>query len=143
MQVIGGAPKREALVAGLRNGEVYMIYVDNQFPVLLYSHDVPIRSLDISSTRRKVIRKDNISCQLLTTISIYQYWIFQANQSYLKMRKRKQLHLIQKLRILFVTVMKEPFLLRLLHFLQYQKKFLVSQQDSKALKFSYFKPLIL
>ena len=54
IKVIGGAVKRETLVAGLRNGEIYMVYIDNQFPVLIYTHDVPIRSLDISSSRKKV-----------------------------------------------------------------------------------------
>jgi intraflagellar transport protein 122 len=54
IKVVGGASKREALVAGLRNGEIFMIYIDNQFPVLIYTHDVPIRSLDVSFTRKKV-----------------------------------------------------------------------------------------
>jgi intraflagellar transport protein 122 len=54
LRVIGGAKKREALIAGLKNGEIYMIYVDNQFPVLLYQHDIPIRSLDVNSNRKKL-----------------------------------------------------------------------------------------
>lgn len=54
LRVLGGASKREALIGGLKNGEIYMIYVDNQFPILLYQHDIPIRSLDVNSNRKKL-----------------------------------------------------------------------------------------
>jgi intraflagellar transport protein 122 len=54
LKVLGGATKREALIAGLKNGEIYMIYVDNQFPILLFQHDIPIRSLDVNCTRKKL-----------------------------------------------------------------------------------------
>jgi intraflagellar transport protein 122 len=54
LRVIGGAVNREALIGGLKNGEIYMIYIDNQFPVLLYQHDIPIRSLDVNCNRKKL-----------------------------------------------------------------------------------------
>lgn len=54
LRVLGGAVNREALISGLKNGEIYMIYVDNQFPILLYQHDIPIRSLDVSCNRKKL-----------------------------------------------------------------------------------------
>ncbi len=54
LRVIGGAIGRECLIAGLKTGEIYIIYADNQFPVLLYQHDIPIRSLDLSASKRKL-----------------------------------------------------------------------------------------
>ncbi len=54
LRVIGGAEKREALIGGLKNGEIYLIYIDNQFPVLIYQHEVPIRSLDVSCNRKRL-----------------------------------------------------------------------------------------
>ena len=54
LRVLGGAAGREALITGLKNGEIYLIYVDNQFPIMLYQHDIPIRSLDVSCNRKKL-----------------------------------------------------------------------------------------
>lgn len=54
LRVLGGAAGREALITGLKNGEIYLIYIDNQFPILLYQHDIPIRSLDVSCNRKKL-----------------------------------------------------------------------------------------
>ena len=36
------------------SGEVYMIYLDNQFPILLCTYDIPIRSLDINFIRKRL-----------------------------------------------------------------------------------------
>lgn len=54
LRVLGGAAGREALISGLKNGEIYLIYIDNQFPIMLYQHDIPIRSLDVSCNRKKL-----------------------------------------------------------------------------------------
>jgi len=54
LRVLGGAIGREALISGLKNGEIFLIYIDNQFPILLYQHDIPIRSLDVSCNRKKL-----------------------------------------------------------------------------------------
>jgi len=54
LRVLGGATNREALISGLKNGEIFLIYIDNQFPILLYQHDIPIRSLDVSCNRKKL-----------------------------------------------------------------------------------------
>jgi intraflagellar transport protein 122 len=54
LRVLGGAEKKEALIGGLKSGEIYMIYIDNQFPVLIYQHDIPIRSLDVSCDRKRL-----------------------------------------------------------------------------------------
>lgn len=68
LRVLGGAKKREALICGLKNGEVYMIYIDNQFPVLLYQHDVPIRSLDMKGKKLAIV-DDNFDLQVIDTAS--------------------------------------------------------------------------
>lgn len=68
LRVLGGAPKREGVLCGLRSGEVYIIYLDNQFPVLIYTHEIPIRNLDINFNRKKLaIIDDNFD---LTTIDL-------------------------------------------------------------------------
>ena len=59
LRVLGGAPKREGMICGTRSGEVYIMYLDNQFPILLYTHDIPIRSLDINFTRKKLALIDD------------------------------------------------------------------------------------
>ena len=40
LRVLGGAPKREGMLCGTKSGEVYIIYLDNQFPINIYSHDI-------------------------------------------------------------------------------------------------------
>ena len=47
------------MICGTRSGEVYMMYLDNQFPILLYTHDIPIRSLDINFTRKRLALIDD------------------------------------------------------------------------------------
>ena len=59
LRVLGGAQKREGMICGTRSGEVYMMYLDNQFPILLYTHDIPIRSLDINFTRKRLALIDD------------------------------------------------------------------------------------
>jgi len=69
LRVIGGASGREALITGLKNGEIYMIYIDNQFPIILYHHDIPIRSLDVSCNRKKLAIVDENFDILIVEIS--------------------------------------------------------------------------
>ena len=54
LRVLGGAPKREGMLCGTKSGEVYIIYLDNQFPINIYSHDIPIKSLDINYSRTQL-----------------------------------------------------------------------------------------
>lgn len=54
LKVVGGPVKRESLLCGTKSGEVVLIHIDNQFPVNLYQHDIPIKSLDMACDRRKV-----------------------------------------------------------------------------------------
>ena len=61
LKVIGGPANRESLICGLSTGEVYIIYIDNQFPVLIYEHNLPLKILDISCERRKLAIIDDNS----------------------------------------------------------------------------------
>jgi intraflagellar transport protein 122 len=35
MKCIGGPPRKEGIMVGLKNGNVFKIYLDNAFPILL------------------------------------------------------------------------------------------------------------
>ena len=59
LRILGGPPKREGMLCGTHSGEIYMIYLDNKFPILLYTNDIPIKSLDISLNRKKLAIIDN------------------------------------------------------------------------------------
>lgn len=54
IKVIGGPPSRERLLAGLENGQVMEIYLDNPFPSLLAKIDGPVKCLDVSSMKEKL-----------------------------------------------------------------------------------------
>ena len=54
LRILPGPPKREGMLCGTRLGEIYMIYLDNKFPILYYTHDLPIKSLDLNSNRKKL-----------------------------------------------------------------------------------------
>lgn len=66
MKVLGGYPKREALLLGLRNGDVLKLFIDNTFPMLLVKQNVPVRSMDINQKKTKVAVVDDNS-----TLSVY------------------------------------------------------------------------
>ena len=59
LRVLGGAKGRETLIGGLTNGEIFLIYIDNQFPVMIYQHDIPIKVLDINCSRKKLAIVDD------------------------------------------------------------------------------------
>eukprot|EP00282_Hemiselmis_andersenii_P015967 CAMPEP_0114129596 /NCGR_PEP_ID=MMETSP0043_2-20121206/11561_1 /TAXON_ID=464988 /ORGANISM="Hemiselmis andersenii, Strain CCMP644" /LENGTH=1170 /DNA_ID=CAMNT_0001222885 /DNA_START=82 /DNA_END=3591 /DNA_ORIENTATION=- len=54
IKVVGGPPRREGLMVGLKNGSVFKIFVDNAFPISVVQHGTAIRCLDLSCTRRKL-----------------------------------------------------------------------------------------
>ena len=54
IKVVGGLADREALLVGLKNGLVAKIFVDNSFPTTLVKMNVPVRCLDLSSSRNKL-----------------------------------------------------------------------------------------
>lgn len=51
IKVVGGAPGREGLLVGLKNGGVLRIFVDKAFPQLLVTHTAAVRCLDMSANR--------------------------------------------------------------------------------------------
>lgn len=54
LKVIGGPPNRESLICGVSTGEIYVINIDNQFPVELYTHSCSPKIIDISCGRKKL-----------------------------------------------------------------------------------------
>jgi hypothetical protein len=54
IKIVGGPANKEGLLLGLKNGQVSKIFLDNPFPVELLKISVPIRCLDLSSSRQKV-----------------------------------------------------------------------------------------
>ncbi|KAF4680411.1 hypothetical protein FOZ63_000542, partial [Perkinsus olseni] len=54
IKVIGGVPGKEGLLAGLKNGHVVKIFIDNAFPITLVKQSSPVRCLDVSCDRRKL-----------------------------------------------------------------------------------------
>ncbi len=55
IKVIGGPPRREGLLVGLKNGQVLKIYVDNLFPIPVVTHERAIRCLDLSASRQRLV----------------------------------------------------------------------------------------
>lgn len=75
LRVLGGAKGRETLIGGLKNGEIYLIYIDNQFPVIIYQHDIPIRVLDINCNRKKLaIIDDNYDLMVIDIATKNVQW---------------------------------------------------------------------
>jgi intraflagellar transport protein 122 len=61
IKVVGGPPKREGLLVGLKSGAVVKIYIDNPFPIPLISHNCGVRCLDLSAGRKKLAIVDEQS----------------------------------------------------------------------------------
>lgn len=61
IKIIGGPRGHEGLVVGLKNGQVYKIFITNSFPVLLIQQDTPIRCLDLSATKKQLAVVDENS----------------------------------------------------------------------------------
>ena len=49
IKVVGGPPSREGMLVGLRNGQVFKIFIDNPFPILLLKQQASVRCLDLSA----------------------------------------------------------------------------------------------
>jgi len=54
IKVVGGAPLREGLLVGLKNGHVMKVFIDNPFPITLIKQETAVRCLDLSSNRKKL-----------------------------------------------------------------------------------------
>jgi len=59
IKVVGGPSGREGLLIGIKNGYVYKVFLDNQFPILLIKHSCSIRCLDLSRCRTKLALVDD------------------------------------------------------------------------------------
>ncbi|KXZ55139.1 hypothetical protein GPECTOR_3g29 [Gonium pectorale] len=54
IKVVGGPPRREGLLVGLKSGAILKIFVDNPFPIPLIKHTASVRCLDLSASRNKL-----------------------------------------------------------------------------------------
>jgi|JI6StandDraft_1071083.scaffolds.fasta_scaffold14263_4 intraflagellar transport protein 122 len=76
VKALGGPPKREHLVLGLQNGQVFKIFVDNSFPIQLYKSSAAIRCCDLNLTKKKlaVVDANNnlLVIDLISQAHLYQ-----------------------------------------------------------------------
>ncbi|CAL1157693.1 unnamed protein product, partial [Cladocopium goreaui] len=72
IKVVGGAPRREGLLVGLKNGHVMKIFVDNAFPVTLIKQATAVRCLDLSCRRKKLAVVDETSNLLVYDLDTQQ-----------------------------------------------------------------------
>jgi len=76
MKPFGGAPKKEGLLVGLKNGDALELFIDNAFPIPLVKQGVSIRILDLSLNKRKLAVVDDNSnltvYDLVTKETIFQ-----------------------------------------------------------------------
>ena len=61
IKVTGGVAGNEGLLLGLKNGNVYKIFIQHKQPILLLEHQAPIRCLDLSAMRTKVALVDEFN----------------------------------------------------------------------------------
>lgn len=59
IKVTGGPPGREGLFLGLKNGQVWRIFLDNSLPMLITTVLSSVRCLDLNSTRTKLAVVDD------------------------------------------------------------------------------------
>lgn len=58
VKVVSGPPKKESLLVGLKNGVVFRIFIDNAFPIPLANQPAPIKMVDISADKTKIVLID-------------------------------------------------------------------------------------
>lgn len=59
IKVTGGSPGREGLLLGLKNGQVWRIFLDNSLPILVTTVMSAVRCLDLNATRTKLAIVDD------------------------------------------------------------------------------------
>ncbi|GJQ71136.1 hypothetical protein Trydic_g1040 [Trypoxylus dichotomus] len=70
IKIIGGPPRQEGLILGLKNGQVWQVHLDNSFPLLKITVNSPVRCLDLSQRKRKIaVVDENGLCQVFSTIN--------------------------------------------------------------------------
>ncbi|XP_054834278.1 intraflagellar transport protein 122 homolog [Eublepharis macularius] len=63
IKVIGGPPRREGLLVGLKNGQILKIFVDDPFVIVLLKQSSAVRCLDMSASRNKLaVVDENDTC---------------------------------------------------------------------------------
>lgn len=76
IKVTGGPPGREGLLLGLKNGQVWRIFLDNPLPILVTTVLSSVRCLDLNSTRNKLAIVDDagrlIVRDLISDTMLYQ-----------------------------------------------------------------------
>ncbi|CAD7929537.1 unnamed protein product [Amoebophrya sp. A120] len=69
IKVIGGPPRKEGILVGLKSGHVLKIFVDNPFPVCLVKQATAVRCLDLNCSRKKLAVVDEQSNLLVYDLS--------------------------------------------------------------------------
>eukprot|EP00158_Paraphelidium_tribonemae_P008633 Partr_v1_DN28634_c0_g2_i3_m49606 putative Intraflagellar transport 122 homolog (Chlamydomonas) len=59
IKTFGGSPGNEGLLVGLKNGEIYFVYIHNPFPIHCFSIKSVCRCLDISVDKQKIAAVDD------------------------------------------------------------------------------------
>lgn len=76
IKVTGGPTGKEGLLLGLKNGQVWRIFLDNTLPILVTTVLSSVRCLDLNSTRNKLAIVDDagrmIVRDLITDTMLYQ-----------------------------------------------------------------------
>lgn len=76
IKVTGGPPGREGLLLGLKNGEVWRIFLDNSLPILVTTVLSAVRCLDVNCRRNKIAVVDDqgrlVVRDLLSDTLLYQ-----------------------------------------------------------------------
>ena len=69
IKVIGGPMGREGLLVGLKNGQIFKIFVDNPFPMQILKQNTAVRCLDLSSNRSRLAVVDEHNTCLVYDIN--------------------------------------------------------------------------
>eukprot|EP01013_Petalomonas_cantuscygni_P002133 TRINITY_DN12163_c0_g1_i1.p1 TRINITY_DN12163_c0_g1~~TRINITY_DN12163_c0_g1_i1.p1 ORF type:complete len:1301 (+),score=344.82 TRINITY_DN12163_c0_g1_i1:249-4151(+) len=77
IKVVGGPPEREALLVGLKSGQVLKIFIDNPFPISLVKLQTAVRCLDLSSSRTKLAVVDDTATCLVYSLLGKRELLFQ------------------------------------------------------------------
>ncbi|EGR29567.1 intraflagellar transport protein, putative [Ichthyophthirius multifiliis] len=78
IKILGGMSGKEGAIIGLKNGQVYKIFIDNSFPIQVINLNVPIRMIDISQKKKKIAIVDDNN-----NLTVYD--VFQKEQIYQEM----------------------------------------------------------
>ncbi len=54
MKVVGGPSRKEGLLVGTEEGQVLKIFINNSFPVNLYTASAKVVSADLSASKKKL-----------------------------------------------------------------------------------------